>query len=90
MLIDQNIKFLTNDDHQHHLENYDETFVVGKDLKQREYDEGLAKFCLDNECDLMTADIGHILIFLLKKLTPYKFLNYFMTKRLIDLFIWCE
>jgi len=29
VLIDQNIKFLTNDDHKQHLENYDETFEVG-------------------------------------------------------------
>jgi hypothetical protein len=56
VLIDQNIKFLTNEDHKHHLENYHETFEVGKDLKQREYDEGLAKFCKANQCDLLTAD----------------------------------
>ena len=56
MLIDQNIKFLTNDEHQHHLDSYSETFVVGTDLKQREYDEGLAKFCIEKNCDLLTAD----------------------------------
>jgi len=55
-LIDQNIKNLVEDEYNHHFEKYDKKFVVGKDLKQREYDEGLAKFCKKNECDLITAD----------------------------------
>ncbi|MCV0429965.1 hypothetical protein [Nitrosopumilus sp.] len=68
VLIDQNIKFLTNNDYQHHLENYDEIFVVGKDLKQREYDEGLAKFCIENKCDLLTADNRAYTHFLAEKI----------------------
>lgn len=55
-LIDQNSKHLANDEYKHHFEKYDKMFVVGKDLKQREYDEGLAKFCKKNECDLITTD----------------------------------
>jgi len=55
-LIDQNIKNLVEDEYNHYFEKYDEMFVVGIDLKQREYDEGLAKFCKKNECDLITAD----------------------------------
>ena len=68
VLIDQNIKFLRNDDYKHHLEKYDETFEVGKDLKQREYDEGLAKFCKDNNCDLLTADNRAYVHFLAEKI----------------------
>jgi len=68
VLIDQNIKFLTNDDYKHHLENYDEIFEVGKDLKQREYDEGLATFCKKNECDLLTADNRAYVHFLAEKI----------------------
>jgi len=48
VLIDQNIKYLTNDDHKHHLTNYEKIFEVGKDLKQRDYDEVLATFCKKN------------------------------------------
>ena len=55
-LIDQNCKYLAKDEFNHYFEKYDEMFIVGDDLKQREYDEGLAKFCKDNECDLITAD----------------------------------
>ena len=56
VLIDQNCKWLANADSKQLLENYDKIFVVGDDLKQREYDENLAKFCVDNSCDLLTAD----------------------------------
>jgi hypothetical protein len=56
VLIDQNCKWLANENSKKYLENYDRIFVVGVDLKQREYDEGLATFCKDNECELLTAD----------------------------------
>ncbi len=56
VLIDQNCKWLVNEDAKKHLENYDRIFVVGIDLKQRDYDEALATFCKDNDCELLTAD----------------------------------
>lgn len=56
VLIDQNCKWLVNEDAKKHLENYDKIFVVGIDLKQRDYDEDLATFCKDNDCELLTAD----------------------------------
>ena len=55
-LIDQNIKNLVEDKYKPYFKKYDKIFVVGKDLPQREYDEGLAKFCKKNECDLITKD----------------------------------
>ena len=56
VLIDQNCKWLVNEDSKKFLEHYDQVFVVGVHLKQREYDETLATFCKDNECELITAD----------------------------------
>ena len=56
VLIDQNCKWLTNEDSKKLLENYEVIFVVGEHLKQREYDENLATFCIDNCCELLTAD----------------------------------
>ena len=56
VLIDQNCKWLVNEDAKKYLENYDKIFVVGVDLKQRDYDEALATFCKDNDCELLTAD----------------------------------
>ena len=67
-LIDQNSKHLANDEYKHHFEKYDKMFVVGKDLKQREYDEGLAKFCKKNECDLITTDGTAYIHFLAEKI----------------------
>ena len=56
VLIDQNCKWLVNEDAKRHLENYDKIFVVGIDLKQRGCDETLATFCKENDCELLTAD----------------------------------
>ena len=56
VLIDQNCKWLVNEDAKKYLENYDKIFVVGVDLKQRDYDETLAIFCKENDCELLTAD----------------------------------
>ena len=39
VLIDQNCKWLANEDAKKHLKNYDKTFIVGIDLKQRDSDE---------------------------------------------------
>lgn len=56
VLIDQNCKWLANESNKKLLDSYNEIFVVGDHLKQREYDENLAKFCLEHGCDLLTAD----------------------------------
>ena len=56
VLIDQNCKWLASDDNNDLLNHYGHIFVVGEHLKQREYDENLATFCMDNLCDLLTAD----------------------------------
>ena len=67
VLIDQNCKWLANEDSKKYLENYDRIFVVGVDLKQRDYDEVLATFCKDNECELLTADNRAYLHFFTEK-----------------------
>ncbi len=71
-LIDQNSKHLANDEYKHHFENYDKMFIVGKDLKQREYDEGLAKFCKKNKCDLITTDGTAYIHFFAEKIKAVK------------------
>ena len=67
VLIDQNCKWLANEDSKKYLENYDRVFVVGEDLKQRDYDEVLATFCKDNDCELLTADNRAYLHFFTEK-----------------------
>ena len=79
VLIDQNCKWLVNEDSKKHLENYDKIFVVGIDLKQRDYDETLATFCKDNDCELLTADNrAYIHFFSEKKSKMSNSLNSFM------------
>ncbi|QUC65339.1 hypothetical protein NsoK4_03595 [Nitrosopumilus sp. K4] len=56
VLIDQNCKWLASEDSKYLLKDYAEIFVVGEHLKQREYDENLATFCMNNSCELLTAD----------------------------------
>lgn len=56
VLIDQNCKWLASENHNDLVKHYESIFVVGEHLKQREYDENLATFCMDNSCDLLTAD----------------------------------
>jgi len=56
VLIDQNCKWLRNEESKKHLENYDKVYEVGIDLKQRDYDETLATFCKEHDCELLTAD----------------------------------
>ena len=56
VLIDQNCKWLRNEESKKHLENYDKVYEVGIDLKQRDYDETLATFCKEYDCELLTAD----------------------------------
>jgi len=68
VLIDKNIQNLIQDEYKHHFERYDEIFVVGTHLKQREYDEGLANYCKKNECDLVTADNTAYVHFLTEKI----------------------
>ena len=56
VLIDQNCKWLVNEDSKKYLKDYERIFIVGIDLKQRDYDEVLATFCMINDCELLTAD----------------------------------
>lgn len=56
VLVDQNCKWLVNEDSKKYLKDYEHIFVVGIDLKQRDYDETLATFCMIHECELLTAD----------------------------------
>ena len=79
-LIDQNSKHLANDEYKHHFENYDKMFIVGKDLKQREYDEGLAKFCKKNDCDLITRDGKAYVHFLAENITTVQISELFYDK----------
>ena len=56
ILIDKQINYLAKDEYNDLLKDYDKKFVVGKELKQRSFDENCAHYCKENNCDFLTAD----------------------------------
>lgn len=56
VLIDQNCKYLEQDEYRNLLKEYDSKFIVGRDIKQTSFDENCAYFCVDRNCDFLTTD----------------------------------
>ena len=56
VLIDKQVSNLADDEHRELLKDFDKSYVVGIDLKQTSFDENCASFCLDGNCDFLTAD----------------------------------
>jgi len=82
VLIDQNCKWLTKDENRKFLKNYEEIFVVGEDIKQRSFDENCASFCLDRNCDFLTADgTAHIHFFKIKKIKSIQISEFIYEKK---------
>ncbi|MBI3639695.1 MAG: hypothetical protein HY223_05200 [Thaumarchaeota archaeon] len=55
-LIDKQVNYLERDEFQDLFKEYDEKFVVGKDMKQTSFDENCANICIERNCDFITAD----------------------------------
>ena len=69
VLIDKQVSWLGNDENSELLKDFDKPYVVGVDLKQSSFDENCASFCMDKNCDFLTADIGaYIHFFKIKKI----------------------
>ena len=56
VLIDKQVSNLADDEHRELLKDFDKSYVVGIDLKQTSFDENCASFCVDKNCDFLTAD----------------------------------
>ena len=56
VLIDKQVSNLDDDEHSELLKDFDKSYVVGEHLKQTSFDENCASFCMDNNCDFLTAD----------------------------------
>lgn len=56
VLIDQNCKYLAQDEYSELLKGYDKKYVVGKDMKQTSFDENCANICIERDCDFLTSD----------------------------------
>jgi len=69
VLIDKQVSWLANDENKELIKNFDKVNVVGVDMKQSSFDENCASFCVDGNCDFLTADIGaYIHFFKIKKI----------------------
>jgi len=68
VLIDKQVSNLADDEHKELLKDFDKTYVVGVAMKQTSFDENCASFCMDNNCDFLTAEFLYrypLLVFLL-------------------------
>ena len=56
VLLDQHLTYLKQEDYSSFLKDYGQVFSVGEDIKSVSFDENCANFCLDRDCDFLTAD----------------------------------
>ena len=56
VLLDQQLAYLIQDEFSERLKDYDETYLVGRDIKSTSFDENCANFCLERKCDFLTPD----------------------------------
>ena len=56
VLIDKQVSWLAKEENQELVKNFDKVYEVGVDLKQTSFDENCTSFCVDRNCDFLTAD----------------------------------
>ena len=56
ILLDQHLTYFNQDEFSHLLKDYDRILSVGIDIKATSFDENCANFCLERNCDFLTAD----------------------------------
>ena len=56
VLIDKQVSWRAKEENRELIKNYDKVYEVGVDLKQTSFDENCASFCVDRNCDFLTAD----------------------------------
>lgn len=56
VLLDQQLSYLVQDEFVNLLKDYDKKYRVGIDIKETSFDENCANFCLNRNCDFLTAD----------------------------------
>ena len=56
VLLDQQVTYLKQEEHSILLSDYTQVFAVGADIRATSFDENCANFCLERDCDFLTAD----------------------------------
>ena len=74
VLIDKQVSWLGNKENRELIRDFDKFYVVGIDMKQTSFDENCASFCIDRNCDFLTAD-------------PRAFTHFFKIKKIKNVLI---
>ena len=56
VLIDKQVSWLGKEENQELIKDFEKAYVVGVDMKQTSFDENCAAFCVERNCDFLTAD----------------------------------
>ena len=81
VLIDKQVSWLANEENRELIKDFDKFSVVGVDLKQTSFDENCATFCVDSNCDFLTADnTAYIHFFKIKKVKSVKISRFIRDK----------
>lgn len=56
VLIDKQVSWLGKEENQELIKDFEKSYVVGVDIKQTSFDENCASFCMERNCDFLTAD----------------------------------
>ena len=74
VLIDKQVSWLGNKENRELIRDFDKFYVVGIDMKQTSFDENCASYCIDRNCDFLTAD-------------PRAFTHFFKIKKIKNVLI---
>ena len=74
VLIDKQVSWLGNKENRELFRDFDKFYVVGIDMKQTSFDENCASYCIDRNCDFLTAD-------------PRAFTHFFKIKKIKNVLI---
>jgi len=81
VLIDKQVSWLAKVENRELIKNFEKPYVVGVDLKQSSFDENCASFCIDRNCDFLTADpSAYTHFFKIKKIKGVKISRFIRDK----------
>lgn len=81
VLIDKQVSWLGKEENKELIKDFDKPYVVGVDIKQSSFDENCAAFCLEKNCDFLTADPkAYTHFFKIKKIKSVEILRFIRDK----------
>lgn len=82
ILIDKQVSWLAKDENKELIKDFEKIYVVGIDLKQTSFDENCASFCIDRNCNFLTADPkAYTHFFKIKKINTVEISPFYYEKK---------